>query len=273
MELKPVGVQINMQYLLVTRHIRFRRIPGGVGDESRWDGAASWSRGDAGHAVVAAQFDGDSSLLRARECVRRRPCPVNAAVWSRSPRRSRRCGHQPLEDRGLAKEPRLRHDRGVQQSPYLSWVESLDFLRNRLRVPAALSNATTLVAARARWGQHVHCRTSMHDLVFTVPGDKFPFTASVVVHVDGSRHVVRRTVGGHAHEVECTAADIDRVVDEALEALRAPAQVCRACGALSAGADFAAVFERMHYVCFHFEYEHGDTDRDQTCRVPGCPVG
>lgn len=152
----------------------------------------------------------------------------------------------------------------MQQFTYPSWVESLDFLRNRLGVPAALSNATTLVAARARWGQHVHCRTSLHDLLFTVPGDEFPFNASVVVHVDGSRHVVRRTVGG-----ECTAADIDRVLDEALEALFAPAQVCRVCGTLSAGAYFAAVFERMHYVCFHFEFEHGDTDRDQTCGVPG----
>lgn len=157
-------------------------------------------------------------------------------------------------------------------STYDSWVESLDFLRNRLRVPAALSNATTLVAARERWSQHVYCRTSKHDLLFTVPGDTFPFTASVVVHVDGSRHVVRRTVGGDVDEVDCTAADIDRVVDEALEALLAPAQVCRACGELSASAHFASVFERMHYVCFHFEYEHGDTDRDQTCEVPGCPV-
>ncbi|MCA4753700.1 hypothetical protein [Mycolicibacterium fortuitum] len=160
----------------------------------------------------------------------------------------------------------------MQQFTYPSWVESLDFLRNRLGVPAALSNATTLVAARARWGQHVHCRTSMHDLLFTVPEDEFPFTASVVVHVDGSRHVVRRMVGGAVHEVECTAAEIDRVVDGALEALLAPAQVCRACGELSAGTYFEAVFERMHYVCFHFEYEHGDTDRDQTCEVPGCPV-
>lgn len=126
-------------------------------------------------------------------------------------------------------------------------------------------------STRAR-GQHVHCRTSLHDLLFTVPGDEFPFNASAVVHVDGSRHVVRRTVGGDVHEVECAAADIDRGLGDALEALFAPAQVCRVCGTLSAGAYFAAVFERMHYVCFHFEFEHGDTDRDQRCGVPGCPV-
>lgn len=161
----------------------------------------------------------------------------------------------------------------MQQSPYFSWIDSLDFLRNCLTVPAALSNATTLTGARGRWGQHVHCRTSMHDLLFTVPGAEFPFTAHVVVHVDGSRHVVRRTVGADVHEVECTAADVDRAVDEALEALLAPSQVCRACGGLSASPDFASVFERMHYVCFHFEFEHGDNDRDQSCGLAGCPAG
>lgn len=113
----------------------------------------------------------------------------------------------------------------------------------------------------------------MHDLLFTVPGDEFPFTASVVVHVDGPRHVVRRTAGGEVHEVECAATEIDRVVDEALEVLLAPAQVCRACGALSASPDFTAVFERMHFVCFHFEFEHGAADRDQTCGLAGCPAG
>ena len=31
------------------------------------------------------------------------------------------------------------------------------------------------------------------------------------------------------------------------------------------------VFERMHYVCFHYEFEHGDTDVDQECGAGGCP--
>lgn len=161
------------------------------------------------------------------------------------------------------------------QSPYLSWVESLDFLRTCLGVPPALNNAATLVAARHRWGQHVHCRTSMHDLLFTVPGDEFPFTDSVVVHVDGSRHVVRRTADADVHEVECTAAEIDPVVDEALESLSlvAPGQVCRACGTPSASPYFTGVFERIHYVCFHFEFEHGEADRDQACGLAGCPAG
>lgn len=32
------------------------------------------------------------------------------------------------------------------------------------------------------------------------------------------------------------------------------------------------VFERMHFLCFHLEFEHGDYDPDQGCDVPGCPV-
>lgn len=34
------------------------------------------------------------------------------------------------------------------------------------------------------------------------------------------------------------------------------------------------VFERMHYLCFHMEFEHGDDrDPDVDCGIPGCPVG
>jgi hypothetical protein len=32
------------------------------------------------------------------------------------------------------------------------------------------------------------------------------------------------------------------------------------------------VFERMHYVCFHMEFEHDPHDPDEDCGVPGCPV-
>lgn len=113
----------------------------------------------------------------------------------------------------------------------------------------------------------------MHDLLFTAPEAEFPFTRSVLVRVEGSRHLVRLTNGDDVAEIDCTIAEIDRVVDEALEALVAPSQVCRACGALSTSPDFTAVFERMHYVCFHFEFEHGNVDRDQTCGLAGCPAG
>ena len=32
------------------------------------------------------------------------------------------------------------------------------------------------------------------------------------------------------------------------------------------------VFEGMHWVCFHYEFEHGDDlDPDRACRDPSCP--
>jgi hypothetical protein len=31
------------------------------------------------------------------------------------------------------------------------------------------------------------------------------------------------------------------------------------------------VFEGMHYVCFHYEFEHDPVDPDEDCEVPGCP--
>jgi hypothetical protein len=31
------------------------------------------------------------------------------------------------------------------------------------------------------------------------------------------------------------------------------------------------VFEEMHYVCFHYEFEHEPTDPDEECRGGGCP--
>jgi hypothetical protein len=30
-------------------------------------------------------------------------------------------------------------------------------------------------------------------------------------------------------------------------------------------------FEKMHYVCFHYEFEHGQTDPDEECSAEGCP--
>jgi hypothetical protein len=30
------------------------------------------------------------------------------------------------------------------------------------------------------------------------------------------------------------------------------------------------LFEKMHYLCFHLEFEHGDYDPDEFCHVPGC---
>jgi hypothetical protein len=31
------------------------------------------------------------------------------------------------------------------------------------------------------------------------------------------------------------------------------------------------VFEHMHYVCFHYEFEHDPADPDEECNAGGCP--
>jgi hypothetical protein len=36
-------------------------------------------------------------------------------------------------------------------------------------------------------------------------------------------------------------------------------------------ADRYEVFEQMHYVCFHYEFEHDPTDPDEECEAGGCP--
>ena len=45
---------------------------------------------------------------------------------------------------------------------------------------------------------------------------------------------------------------------------------CRRCGRRVATKDYD-LFEQMHYVCFHYEFEHGDVDIDVACSAEGCP--
>jgi hypothetical protein len=35
--------------------------------------------------------------------------------------------------------------------------------------------------------------------------------------------------------------------------------------------DSYEIFERMHYVCFHYEFEHDPYDPDEECDAGGCP--
>lgn len=51
-----------------------------------------------------------------------------------------------------------------------------------------------------------------------------------------------------------------------------PAPVCVRCGKqVTASATDYETFERMHYVCFHYEFEHrGDPDIE--CTAGGCPT-
>lgn len=48
--------------------------------------------------------------------------------------------------------------------------------------------------------------------------------------------------------------------------------VCVRCGRpVRIEAERYEVFERMHYVCFHYEFEHDDFDPDEECNAGGCP--
>lgn len=48
--------------------------------------------------------------------------------------------------------------------------------------------------------------------------------------------------------------------------------VCRRCHrSVRVGAADYETFERMHYVCFHYEFEHQDFDVDESCGLAGCP--
>lgn len=53
----------------------------------------------------------------------------------------------------------------------------------------------------------------------------------------------------------------------------ADAPICRQCQRpVVASRDRYEVFERMHWLCFHYEFEHGDdVDPDQACQDPSCP--
>lgn len=48
--------------------------------------------------------------------------------------------------------------------------------------------------------------------------------------------------------------------------------MCRRCNRVVAlEADRFHVFEKMHYVCFHYEFEHDPYDVDEECGAGGCP--
>ena len=61
-----------------------------------------------------------------------------------------------------------------------TWAKSIEFLRS-VNVDAAAHTADLLDSAESRWNDRVIPRTSMHDLLFTVPGDDYPFAAQVRV--------------------------------------------------------------------------------------------
>jgi hypothetical protein len=63
-------------------------------------------------------------------------------------------------------------------------------------VPAAQANAGLLAEAQTRWEGRVVARTSMHDLLFTVPGQAYPFRSSVRVHWEEDVYEFTLVAGG-----------------------------------------------------------------------------
>ncbi|WP_328526800.1 hypothetical protein [Kribbella sp. NBC_00359] len=54
-------------------------------------------------------------------------------------------------------------------------------------------------------------------------------------------------------------------------------QTCMRCGEqVESGREDYEVFERMHWDCFHYAYEHdlnGEVAESEDCGQPGCPSG
>jgi hypothetical protein len=61
------------------------------------------------------------------------------------------------------------------------WGDSTHELLGRSEVPAAQATGRLLADTDARWRDRVEPRTSMHDLLFTVPGQVYPFEDTVRV--------------------------------------------------------------------------------------------
>jgi hypothetical protein len=55
-------------------------------------------------------------------------------------------------------------------------------------------------------------------------------------------------------------------------ASQAEAPSCARCGReVRVSREQYETFERMHYVCFHYEFEHDPFDPDEECAAGGCP--
>jgi hypothetical protein len=66
------------------------------------------------------------------------------------------------------------------------------------------------------------------------------------------------------------SADADLLEDQAVDEALVP--TCRRCERpVVLSYDQYEVFEQMHYVCFHYEFEHDPVDPDEECYAGGCP--
>ena len=76
-----------------------------------------------------------------------------------------------------------------------------------------------------------------------------------------------RAVGSHPRTL---ASFVDEIKTLYL-LLMTQEKLCKRCGQpVTANAEHYEVFEQMHWLCFHLEYEH-EGDPDKACRDPSCP--
>ena len=109
--------------------------------------------------------------------------------------------------------------------------------------------------------------------VFTRPGDEPPFTQTVRLEVLPGGSVTLSWFGERSQEKRTTdLLLVDGLLSAFLERLTSPALTCTECGGeVLVSAKWFDTFERMHWTCFHYVFEHGDFDRDEECVAGSCP--
>ncbi len=160
--------------------------------------------------------------------------------------------------------------------PSESWTRAEGFLSSVEQVPEALKSLVVLLSAHQKWHNAVQVRTSMHDLIFHMPDDPNPFERAVTVRWTFGGTLQLEKKGGAEHSQKVTLEEAPGVVDRALKWLVDGTLWCARCGGqVVAGANDYVTFENMHWVCFHYEYEHGlsGADADADCGQAGCPMG
>jgi hypothetical protein len=112
----------------------------------------------------------------------------------------------------------------MSRNPDPMWTSSVNFLRSLAAVPAAQANAGLAEQAKEEWDGEVVCRTSMHDLWFTLPGDTFPWSADVRVSWAHDIFQLRLSRNGLLVTADRCRADVSReVLDSFLHQLVAEA--------------------------------------------------
>ena len=161
-------------------------------------------------------------------------------------------------------------------NPGTSWAEAERFLSSAESVPNAVKSLAVLRSASRRWRSAVDVKTSMHDLIFVMPGTALVDDRAVEVRwgPPAVLRLSRRRIPQDSIEVSLDT--VGDVLDRGLAWLVDGTIWCARCGGqVVASAKDYVTFEHMHWVCFHFEFEHDlfGADVDTDCGREGCPMG